>query len=148
MLSSLKDYLNYLAVERGLAKNTLESYERDLRQYLNYLKEKKGLTLNATTQTTVVGYLLQLQAQGKATATLSRSLAAIKSYHHFMAREGKIDRDPTVNLDAPRQEKRLPRVLSVHRCRTPFRTTRPKEPSRDARPGYAGTTLCHRLAGL
>ncbi|MGE5581114.1 MAG: site-specific tyrosine recombinase XerD [Bacillota bacterium] len=113
MQDSLQDYLNYLSVERGLAKNTLESYGRDLHQYLNYLKEKKNLSLNGTTQATVIGYLLQLQARGKATATLSRSLAAIKSYYHYMAREKMIERDPTVNLDAPKQEKRLPRVLSV-----------------------------------
>jgi integrase/recombinase XerD len=110
---SLQDYLNYLSVERGLAKNTLESYGRDLNQYLDYLKEKKNLDLAATTQATVIGYLLQLQARGKATATLSRSLAAIKSYYHYMTREKKIERDPTVNLDAPKQEKRLPRVLTV-----------------------------------
>jgi integrase/recombinase XerD len=113
MQETLQDYLNYLSVERGLAKNTLESYGRDLRQYLNYLKEKKNLSLPETTQATVIGYLLQLQARGKATATLSRSLAAIKSYYHFMAKENRIVRDPTVNLDAPKQEKRLPRVLSV-----------------------------------
>jgi integrase/recombinase XerD len=110
---SLQDYLNYLSVERGLAKNTLESYGRDLNQYLGYLKEKKNLNLTGTTQATVIGYLLQMQARGKATATLSRSLAAIKSYYHYMAREKQIERDPTVNLDAPKQEKRLPRVLSV-----------------------------------
>lgn len=113
MQESLQDYLNYLSVERGLAKNTLESYGRDLHQYLGYLQEKKNLSLTNTTQATVIGYLLQLQARGKATATLSRSLAAIKSYYHYMARENRIERDPTVNLDAPKQEKRLPRVLSV-----------------------------------
>jgi tyrosine recombinase XerC/tyrosine recombinase XerD len=110
---SLQDYLNYLSVERGLAKNTLESYGRDLHQYLEYLQEKKNLSLANTTQATVIGYLLQLQARGKATATLSRSLAAIKSYYHYMARENRIERDPTVNLDAPKQEKKLPRVLTV-----------------------------------
>lgn len=113
MQESLQDYLNYLSVERGLAKNTLESYGRDLHQYLEYLQQKKNLSLANTTQATVIGYLLQLQARGKATATLSRSLAAIKSYYHYMARENRIERDPTVNLDAPKQEKRLPRVLSV-----------------------------------
>ncbi len=113
MQDSIQEYLNYLSVERGLAKNTLESYGRDLHQYLNYLQEKKNLDFSATTQATVIGYLLQLQARGKATATLSRSLAAIKSYYHYMARENKIERDPTVNLDAPKQEKRLPRVLLV-----------------------------------
>jgi len=113
LYDTLQDYLNYLSVERGLSKNTLESYARDLRQYLSYLKEKKNLKITETTQATVIGYLLHLQAKGKATATLSRSLAAIKSYYHFLFREDKIVRDPTINLDAPKQEKRLPRVLSV-----------------------------------
>lgn len=110
----LQDFLNYLVVERGLARNTIESYGRDLRQYLSYLEERKqGLALQNTTQATVVGYLLFLQARGRATATLSRSLAAIKAFYHFLAAERLIERDPTVNLDAPRQERRLPRVLSV-----------------------------------
>jgi integrase/recombinase XerD len=113
MQDTLQEYLNYLSVERGLSKNTLESYARDLRQYLKYIKEKKQLDFLETTQATVIGYLLQLQARGKATATLSRSLAAIKSYYHYMFREEKIARDPTINLDAPKQEKRLPHVLSI-----------------------------------
>ncbi len=114
MQQLLQDFLNYLSVERGLAKNTIESYGRDLRQYLSYLNERKnGLAFKEATQVTVVGYLLHLQAHGRATATLSRSLAAIKAFYHFLARERLIERDPTINLDAPRQEKRLPRVLSV-----------------------------------
>jgi integrase/recombinase XerD len=113
MQDTLQEYLNYLSVERGLSKNTLESYARDLRQYLKYIKERKQLEIDGTTQATVIGYLLQLQARGKATATLSRSLAAIKSYYHYLFREEKIERDPTINLDAPKQEKRLPHILSI-----------------------------------
>lgn len=113
MHEHLQDYLSYLSDERGLAKNTLESYGRDLQQYLTYLKEKKNLDIKDTTQATVIGYLLQLQSKGKATATLSRSLAAIKSYYQFLFREGIIERNPTMNLDAPKQEKRLPKVISV-----------------------------------
>lgn len=114
MRDALRDYLNYLSVERGLASNTLESYARDLRQYLTYLKEKKNIDdLNDSTQTMVIGYLLQMQAKGKATATLSRSLAAIKSYYHFLFRENLIKVDPTINMDAPKQEKHLPKVLAV-----------------------------------
>ncbi|HHU50832.1 MAG TPA: site-specific tyrosine recombinase XerD [Firmicutes bacterium] len=117
MYSYLQNFINYLSVERGLAPNTLESYGRDLNQYLTYLKEKKGLKnaeeLSTTTQATVAGYLLNLQAKGRATSTISRSLAAIKSFYHFLAREMIIPKDPTANLEAPKQEKRLPKVLSV-----------------------------------
>lgn len=113
MQNYLQDFINYLSVERGLAPNTLESYGRDLSQYLNYLTEKKAINVQETTQATVVGYLLYLQAKGRATSTISRSLAAIKCFYHFLAKEKIIPRDLTVNLDAPKQEKRLPRVLSV-----------------------------------
>lgn len=114
MQQLLADFLHYLTVERGLAANTVESYGRDLRQYLAYLVEQKGLaSLKETTQATVVGYLLFLQARGRAVATLSRNLAAIKAFYHFLVREGLLEHDPTVNLETPRQEKKLPRILSV-----------------------------------
>ena len=113
MYQYLEEFINYLSVERGLAANTLESYGRDLRQYLTYLTEKKKMALPETTQATVVGFLLHLQAKGRATSTISRMLAAVKCFYHFLAREQIIEGDPTVNLDAPKQEKKLPRVLSV-----------------------------------
>ena len=59
--------------------------------------------------------MLYLQAKGRAASTISRSLAAIKAFYHFLVREQIIQRDPTINLDAPKQEKKLPRVLSVEK---------------------------------
>lgn len=115
MQDYLEEFNNYIAVERGLAPNTLESYGRDLRQYLSYLAENKGIAITETTSATVGGYLLYLQAKGRAASTISRSLAAIKAFYHFLVREQIIQRDPTINLDAPKQEKKLPRVLSVEK---------------------------------
>ncbi len=109
----IQDYLNYLSVERGLAVNTLDSYRRDIEQYFSYLKEKRPhLNFNETTQVTVVGYLLFIQSRGKSIATLSRNLAALKSFYHYLFRENHLASDPTINLDAPKHEKRLPRVLT------------------------------------
>jgi integrase/recombinase XerD len=116
-LTILQDYLaeftNYITVERGLAPNTLESYGRDLRQYIDYVHTKKGIGITEVTNATIGGYLLHLQAKGRAASTISRSLAAIKAFYHFLVREQIITRDPTINLDAPKQEKKLPHVLSV-----------------------------------
>ena len=99
-------------MERGLAL-TPESTE-DLRQYLDYLSEKRGCAYGNDPGNR--RWLLALpKAKGRAASTISRSLAAIKAFYHFLVREQIIQRDPTINLDAPKQEKKLPRVLSVEK---------------------------------
>lgn len=108
----IHEFITYLSVERGLATNTLESYGRDLRQYSEYL-EADSETLDAVSRSTVVAYLLHLQGQGKATATIARRLAALKAFYQFLLRERRINQDPTANLESPKLEKRLPKVLTV-----------------------------------
>lgn len=107
------DYINYLSTERGLALNTLESYGRDLRQYEEFLERGKFATLESASRATIISYLLYLEKQGKATATIARRLAALKSFYQFLVRERLLEKDPTANLESPKLEKRLPRVLTI-----------------------------------
>ncbi|HCF91495.1 MAG TPA: site-specific tyrosine recombinase XerD, partial [Firmicutes bacterium] len=67
MQALLLNFLAYLAVERGLADNTIQSYGRDLKNYATYLANKK-MTINSVTQTSIISYLLHLQGKGLATA--------------------------------------------------------------------------------
>lgn len=112
MKKLINEFINYLSVERNLAMNTLESYGRDLRQYSQYL-EQDAAALDTATRQTVVNYLLHLQRQGKATATIARRLAALKAFYQFLVREKYVEHDPTANLESPKLEKRLPKVLTV-----------------------------------
>jgi integrase/recombinase XerD len=112
MKKLIHEFIHYLSVERGLAMNTLESYGRDLRQYSQYL-ETDDEELDSVSRNTIVNYLLYLQSQGKATATIARRLAALKAFYQFLVREKRIENDPTANLESPKLEKRLPKVLSV-----------------------------------
>jgi integrase/recombinase XerD len=115
MKKLIHEFINYLSVERGLAMNTLESYGRDLRQYSEFLEaedEAEG-DLDSVTRATIVNYLMYLQSQGKATATIARRLAALKAFYQFLVRENRIGSDPTANLESPKLEKRLPKVLTV-----------------------------------
>ena len=112
MNNLIHEFITYLSVERGLASNTLESYGRDLRQYSQFLGEEEA-DLDAVSRTTIINYLLFLQKQGKATATIARRLAALKAFYQFLVREKRIKTDPTANLESPKLEKRLPRVLTV-----------------------------------
>jgi integrase/recombinase XerD len=114
----ITQFIHYLTVERGLAKNTLESYQRDLHAYCAYLQHEGLTELNETNRMHIMGYLLHLQEQGRATATLSRNLASIRAFYQFLLREKFIDKDPSVNLESPKIEKKLPQVLSIGEVET------------------------------
>lgn len=109
----IEEYLDYLGVERGLAANTLESYGRDLRQFVAYIRSQRVTALESLDRNQILLYLDGLKKQGKSTATVSRNLASIRSFFRFLNREGKVELDPAAQLDTPRVEKRLPKVLSL-----------------------------------
>jgi integrase/recombinase XerD len=102
MESFVNEFITYLSVERGLAKNTLESYGRDLRQYYSYLDIGKIDAVKQVSRATILTYLEQLQSKGRAVSTISRNLAAIKSFYQFLVRERYLDKDPAANLESPK----------------------------------------------
>lgn len=119
-VDGIAEFLQYLRTERGLAPNTLESYGRDLRQFTAYLNgrpasSRSGPAMDGVdvSRETVVQYLLHLEAEGKATATIARRLAALKAFYQFLVRERRLPQDPTAQLASPKLERRLPRVLTV-----------------------------------
>lgn len=114
MEDDVKDFLHYLIVERGLSKNTVSAYRRDLEGYTVFLKEKESLTsLNEVSRSHIIQYLMTLKDQGRASTTLARHTASIRSFHQFLLREKRADRDPSVHIETPKTERKLPKVLSV-----------------------------------
>lgn len=109
----IEEYMDYLGVERGLAANTLESYGRDLRQFASYIRKLSIADWGSLNRNQILIYLDGLKKQGKSTATVSRSLASIRSFFKFLNREGKISLDPAAELDSPKVVKKLPSVLSL-----------------------------------
>jgi integrase/recombinase XerD len=109
----IERFIHYLAVERGLAQNTLESYARDLTAYIDFLQRGGIRDLNQTRRANIIAYLAELQRKGRATTTISRNLASLRAFYGFLLRDGLLDGDPTANLESPKIEKRLPKVLSV-----------------------------------
>jgi integrase/recombinase XerD len=114
MLQDLQSFIHYLSVERGLAQNTLESYERDLTQFMEHLRELRVLEVKDTMKSHIVGYIAKLKKSGKAPATVSRSLVSIRAFYQFLVRERLIDKDPSMNMESPKLEKRLPKVMSMN----------------------------------
>ncbi len=106
------DFINFLSVEKGLARNTLESYQRDLRAFTGYLRQSGVTGFQETSRHNIVGYLATLQKNGKAKATLSRNLASIRSLFQYLAQERLVPENPSADLESPKPDRKLPRVLT------------------------------------
>jgi integrase/recombinase XerD len=115
--SMLHEYISrfadYMTKERHKSENTVQSYQRDTAQYISYLTERSITAFSQTTKTTILTYLLYLQKQGKATSTISRSLASLRAFYSYLMQEGVITKDPTIGLEAPHVEKKLPQILTT-----------------------------------
>ncbi|WP_427339229.1 site-specific tyrosine recombinase XerD [Caloranaerobacter sp. DY30410] len=112
MDSLLNKFLEYLLYEREASNNTIESYSRDLRQFKKYITENDINDFRLVNKTTIITYLVYLQKIGRAPSTVSRNLASVRSFYQFLLNEGIVKKDPTVNLQSPKNEKRLPQVLT------------------------------------
>jgi integrase/recombinase XerD len=108
----LDKFLNDLSIDKGLSSNTLESYGRDIKQFMSYLSDMEVSILDVN-KTTIISYLLFLQKSGRAASSISRSLAALRSFFQFLSGNKYVDKDPTLNLESPKIEKKLPQVLSI-----------------------------------
>ncbi len=113
MLKQLQNYTNYLAVEKGLAKNTLESYRRDLDKFIAFMHKQKITSPEMVDQKALNLFIGDLKKNGRATSTISRCIASIRSFFTFLLQEGIIENNPALDLASPRIEKKLPRVLTT-----------------------------------
>lgn len=109
----ISSFTVYLEKEKKLSQNTFESYKRDISQYLAYLNDVGIEDISLTNKTTVITYLLNLQKIGKAVSTISRNLASIRSFYKFLLLNKIVDIDPTINLETPKIEKRVPNTLTL-----------------------------------
>lgn len=112
MNTYVKEYTSFMTDIRHKSLNTVESYKRDVTQYISYLDGTGVTDISSTTKTTVLSYLLYLQKEGRASLTVSRTLASLRSYYLFMMQNGVVKSNPTSNLEAPHVEKKIPKILS------------------------------------
>lgn len=113
MSEQLRLFIEYLSQERNMSENTIESYARDVRQYAEYLENHGLFAFSDAGETTAMTYLLTLQNQGKSNSTVSRSLSSIRALYQYLLNHGSVRKDPTLNIEAPKSEKRFPEVLSL-----------------------------------
>lgn len=111
-------YLDHLAVERGLAKNTLSSYRRDLRRYVDFLSERQRDAMGQVSEEDVAAFLVSLRKGGDSHSPLSagsagRAIVAVRGFHRFAVREGTVDADPAGAIKPPAPARRLPKAIAI-----------------------------------
>jgi len=114
----VRTYLDHLAVERGLAKNTLSSYRRDLRRYLEFLAPHQRDDLSQVTEADVAAFLAALRLGDSQHPPLSassagRTIVAVRGFHRFAVREGNVDADMAGAIRPPTPARRLPKAIAV-----------------------------------
>lgn len=108
------EYLRHLSIERGLSKNTIAAYKRDLHSYLGYL-EKQGISdAGSITETQVTGFLAFISESGiLSTNSTARMLAGVRGLHRFWLFESITDGDPSSKVKPPKLPKRLPKAITI-----------------------------------
>lgn len=105
-------FISYLAVEKGLAANTLQAYSLDLARYLDFL-EKQGRSAPADILSTdIATFLGRLREQGSGARSRARALSAVRMFHKFLLIESYADNNPAAIIEAPRTLNKLPEFLN------------------------------------
>jgi integrase/recombinase XerD len=108
---SLSEYLEHLAVERGLAHNTVEAYAHDLREFVAYL-DQHGVSLSGAGTERIAGFLSELAARDVGARSQARYLSSLRGLFRFLRKQRQVSHDPTALLDRPKPSAGLPSVLS------------------------------------
>lgn len=113
METIIEEYLKFIQIEKGLSENTIGAYRRDLKKYQLYMQEQKIAHIDFIDRQTIQECLGSLIDQGASAKSIARFISTIRSFHQFALREKYVAKDPTVLIETPKYEKKLPDVLDV-----------------------------------
>ena len=103
------EYLNHLAVERGLSSNSVEAYSHDLCRFFSWSRDKP---LAAVSVEDLRSHMAWLMGEGISARSVARAMSAIRGYFRYLLEEEVVEHDPTALIDRPKLAKSLPGVLS------------------------------------
>ncbi len=112
MEKEINNFISYLHNIKKTSNNTELSYKRDLGKLRQYLEEKDIVDVNAITSEILKSYIVYLGDNHFAAATISRNVASIKAFFHYLCKEGVLETDVSDGLKAPKIEKKMPEILT------------------------------------
>jgi len=102
-----------MRLEREVSANTLDSYLSDIKQYIDFIRSKNISDIRHTTNTTVLSYMLCLEKDNMAPATIHRKLSSLRSYYRYLLLNHLIETDPTNKLNMPKNKRKIPKTLTI-----------------------------------
>ena len=110
---ALKEYRNYLVLEKALSNNSVEAYLRDVKKLSSFCTENKEITDSTKVSITILReFIIHLHECKSSSKSQARILSGIKSFYHYLSIENVIDANPCDKIDRPRIERKLPDTLS------------------------------------
>jgi len=120
----LADYFQQLKVEKRASEHTLKSYQRDIKQLQNYCLNKEFIHWHEIQAADIRNHIANRHRKGISSKSLQRELSAIRSFYNYLLKKRCVKNNPAVHIRAPRQERKLPKVLDVDQI-TGLLETRP-----------------------
>jgi Site-specific recombinase XerD len=108
---TVREFVAYLRVEKGLRPASCEAYQVDLEQFAEHLEGRNGLLVSAV-QADVSGFMEGLRGHGVESRSIARKLSALRGFYRWLLIDKRIDHDPTVNIETPASWKVLPKSLA------------------------------------
>lgn len=105
-------FLDYISIEKGLSRNTFLAYGRDIRRYVLFLKKQGLKSFDSVNQALISDFLLHERDRGLEPTSATRALSALRMFHQFLLREGKVKQEATEAIESPKLWKHLPECLT------------------------------------
>lgn len=119
-IGDLNKYIAYLRDIKKFSPHTIRAYTIDIRQFLDYFSQQRL----EPTKGNVRAFIAHVFSRGRNKATTARKIYAVRSFYGFLVKSGALAHNPLEGLSTPKQERRIPRILSESECRnfsTPWR---------------------------
>lgn len=129
----IDSYLRHLTVERGMSKNTLAAYRRDLDRYEQFLTERGIDSVEAISELNVNDFGIALTAKwGLAATSVARVLSGVRGFHRYLMIEGVTANDNAARVKPPKPPRRLPKAITVAQIEALLQSSGPEATDEDA----------------
>ena len=109
----MKQFVSYMEEEKNASNSTVVSYQRDLKKLFLYLDEKGIRRIDDITSTSLNSYVLQMEKQGFSMSSVSRSVASMRAFFHYLFKVRKMEDDPSEKVRSPHVDKKIPEILTM-----------------------------------